>query len=76
MWCLSYPVRWHGIALSTLLTALQSIPGTWFGDHITCISLRRIEESARTPTVLDVDGQKKRLHMKNTHAHTLDETET
>ena len=33
--CLSYPVRWHGIALPTLLTALQC----------TILSLRRTRQS-------------------------------
>ena len=36
----SYPVRWHVIALSTLLTALQcSISVSWFCNHRTCICL-------------------------------------
>ena len=36
----SYWVRWHAIALSTLLIALQcSISVSWFCNHRTCISL-------------------------------------
>ena len=38
---LSYSVRWHAIALSTLLTALpvhRNISVSWFCDHRACIS--------------------------------------
>ena len=54
---LSYTVRRHAIALSTLLTELQcGISASRLCDHRACISLLVREESARALGVLDVDG--------------------
>ena len=65
------PLRW------ILHTWRRSISVAKLCDHRTCTSTSsRIEGSARTLLVLDVDGEKERFNLKITHTQTHTNTHT
>ena len=55
---LSYPVRWHGMALSTLHTAYRSTTAVVRSlcRALVASELYKVEGTARTSVLLDIDG--------------------